>query len=137
MEIKISIKTIEGNATKLEYQLRPFIIGDKHKIHQILTSPKNDEVIWIIQGEIKTIMKIQRNIALFDTVTKTIFLNKQQKIRKAITKLADSPQDITKLQELLKNQTSVTILKEATLQELDEYHQTRWEKIKKIFKRIN
>lgn len=132
MQVVIEIKTPKGSATKTEKRIRPFImpLGSKHKTW---TSPEDDTIYWEVEDDLKKVMKIQRNIAMFDMVIKNIFQHKVMK-QYGIPKLSKEDQD--ELKKMLENHTSVTIIKRANLMRQEPDGQTWWQKIKEKFKTI-
>jgi len=132
MELKILITTPKGAATKTERQIRPYIIG-KNKVNvDLYVSPEDDQIVWHMTGNVRECMKAQKNVQLFDVIIKRIFENK------IIQRFVDK-EDIPELENMLKNHTTVEVIKKATEQELqqeEEYkNMTWWQKIKSKFKK--
>lgn len=132
MELKILITTPKGAATKTEKQIRPYIIG-KNKVNvDLYVSPEDDQIVWHMTGNIRECMKAQKNVQLFDVIIKRIFENK------IIQRFVDK-EDIPELENMLRNHTTVEVIKKATEQELqqeEEYkNMTWWQKIKSKFKK--
>jgi len=132
MELKILITTPKGAATKTERQIRPYIIG-KNKVNvDLYISPEDDQIVWHMTGNVRECMKAQKNVQLFDVIIKRIFENK------IIQRFVDK-EDIPELENMLKNHTTVEVIKKATEQELqqeEEYkNMTWWQKIKSKFKK--
>lgn len=107
MEVKVRIITPDGMAFKLEPKLRTVLmpmgaksrcdICDGHTIH------------WFVDCSIKQALKLNKNVALFDTMMINVFNNKH--VSKLIKASIDKPEDYAILQELFKHHTKVTIVK--------------------------
>lgn len=132
MIITIKVKTPKGEAKKTEKKLKGFIIGINKVKSETWTNEEDSEFYWKIEGGIKQIMNINRNLAFFDRLIKMIFENK---LMKKMTGVKISKEEIEQLREMLVNQTSVEVIKESTLQEKDEHQQTFWQKVTKVFKK--
>lgn len=132
MICRVLIKTPVGQASGTEAKLRTFIVGKNSKItNDIRINDQNSEIIWEIDCDVKTMLKITRNVTMYDQFVKGVFDNKTA--LKAIRKLADSEEDVKKLQEMLNGQTSIEIIKEATAQEIVEGQKSWWQSMKEKF----
>ncbi len=128
MEVKILVRTPKGNASGSKKTLEK-IFFIMHKPVESYVNEEDNELVWVVQGSIKQILKIQNKVALFDVMVKRTFDNKM--VRKFIHKYADSEDDEKKLYEMLENQTTVEVVKLATQQEIDEDTKlTWWQKVK-------
>lgn len=106
MKTKVLIKTPKGYALSTQKKLMPFILGLKRKsTHEIHTTKDDDEIIWIIESDIKTHFRITRNIILFDKLVSTLLNNKS--IRK-LAKLTKSQEH--ELDRMLFKQTKVELI---------------------------
>jgi len=131
MKVKIRIQTPKGHASKTEKRLRPFLLGKK-KAHAIYVNDDDTELYWEIEGTPRELLKIQTNVARFDTLVKMMMNTKS--VRKAIrAKLSTDDQE--QLRKMLYDQTSVEVLKEATAQEMTESGQSFWDRVKSKFKK--
>ena len=135
MKIKLRIRTPKGQASKTEARIKPFILGrswikGKDKKYVTYTSPEDNEIIWDIEAPIKECMRIQRNVTVFDSLIAGVLDNPL--LKRAIRKKLEPGQE-EELKDMLINQTSCEVIKEATLQETVEYNKTFWEKIKETF----
>lgn len=131
MELKIQIKTPKGQAKKTQGKLKKFIVG-KDKIHNILVSPEDDMIIWVVNVGIRRAMKIQKNVMRYETMIKGMFNNKLMK-KKLIPML--EPGQAEELKAMLTEHTSIEVIKNATAQELLD-NETYWQKIKRTFKKL-
>ena len=134
MKVNILIRTPEGCASKTSSKIKLFLFGKKHAIKNVYINDKDSEMVWEIEGSIKTIMKIQKNVAKFDVFVSMLF--KSKFVKKAIKKYMDDKQE-EELNDMLKNQTEVIIIKDVTADELTEYNTTWWENIKHKFNKVN
>lgn len=126
MKTRIQIRTPKGHAKKTERKLRPFLLGF-HKCTNIVHSNKADDcIIWVVEGDPRTICKISRNVARFDSIVQNLFNNKM--VHGAVQKLKKDDQ--IQLKQMLINQTSVEIIKDAEFQELIKDKKTIWQKVK-------
>lgn len=130
MEIKIRIRTPKGSARKAEKTIRPFIIGRRK--HDLYISPEENELVWVVNDTPRKCIQIQKNLGLFDQIIKNIFGNKQMQ---RIVGQQVSKEQQAELKEMLANHTEIEILKEATLQEMQEDKMTLWERIKSKFRK--
>ena len=93
-------------------------------------SPEDDEIIWDVEGSIKDCIRIQKNLSMFDNFVRGVLNNK---ILKKTMKKTLSKEDANSLEDMLKNHTSVTIIKKATTDEIVENNKTWWQNIKETF----
>lgn len=133
MKTRIRIRTPQGCASVTEAKLKPFLIGSRKIQNEVYVNDEDDTIIWEIEGKIRDIMSINRNVALFDSMMSQIL--KSKVVRGSMAKL--SKEDEKQLKEMLTQQTTVEVLKEATLQELDEYNKPLIQRIKEKFKKKN
>lgn len=126
MQVKIKIKTAPGHAVSTQKQIEPFILGVKKIKNEVYANDDDDTIIWIVEGPPKRIIKITRNVARFDVVMASIL--KKRVVRK-LAKLSD--EDRKKLDDMLKNQTKIEILKHDDMVDVD--NRTIWQKIKDKF----
>jgi hypothetical protein len=106
MIIKIMINTPKGQAATNEKKIRHFILGHSRRI-KIVNNYVNDDdsqFIWEIEGHVRDILRIQKNVSRFDVVMRMALDNKL--IKKTVRKKLAEDQEL-ELQDLLKNQTSV------------------------------
>jgi hypothetical protein len=106
--VRIEIRTPAGQALATAKQIKPFIIGFRKTENKVYANKADDTIIWIVDGEIRDIMKIERNIALFD---KTVSMILGNRLVQGLAKL--SPQQRLELRNMLENQTKVKLVKNA------------------------
>ena len=119
-QIKILIKTPAGYAKSTEFKLRPFLIGNKGKIHKILTNKNDDQILWLVDAKAGQYMKIIKNVSTYRSMVASILKNKT--VRKVARLTEDQKKE---LDHMLDDQTQISIVKE-----------NEWGKIKKEFKEI-
>ena len=133
MKAKIRIKTPDGQARGTETKLRPMLLN-RRLTSTTYTNDLDNEILWEIEGPVRDILKATKNVNTYEVLIKHIFQNKLMK-KFGLPKLAEGEAD--KLKELLENNTTVEIIKEATAQELIEANVTWWDKLKSKFKKEN
>lgn len=126
------IRTPPGQATKVSKLLKHFIIGFTKAKCDTLVSPNDDMIIWVVDGNIKQTMNINRNVNMYAQVVKVAC--NTWVVKREIKKL--SPADKEYFEDMIFNQTSVEIIKEATAQEIVEANKTWWQHIKETFNKI-
>ena len=131
MKTKIKITTPKGQAKGTEKKIRKFIIGFKKVKIDTYVNEDDNELYWEIEGKVKDIMKINRNVFYFTEMVKGVLDSKMVKktLRKKLKK-----EDEEQLKDMLLNQTSCEIIKEATAEELVEENKTFWQRMKERFK---
>jgi hypothetical protein len=128
MKVNIRIRTPKGQAQATSNRIKPFIINRKVK-HTVYCNDDDNEILWEVEGDVRDVMKVTRNLNVFDaTISKVITSKKIQKV----AKISDG--DKKELDDMMSNHTSVEIVKRATAEEMVEYNKTFWEKLKEKFK---
>ena len=127
--IKIRITTPKGHATRANKNLQPFLIGSKKKLVRFDTYVNEDdnELYWEIETELRRALKITRNVGMYKEMIQAVMGNK--KVKKMIKDEAQKEE----LENMLSNQTEITIIKEADANELVEANKTFWQRIKESF----
>jgi hypothetical protein len=129
MEIKIKIRTPQGHAVQIEKKLQPFVLGFLKRPDEIYVNKAEDELIWVVRGSVKQILKISKNVARYDSYVKGIMGHKLLK------NMLDEDSK-KELDDMLLNQTKIDIIKEASAQEIVEANKTYWQMIKETFTMI-
>ena len=108
MKIKVRINTPKGNAMGISKKLRLFLlpIGVSPKTE---TNEDDSQIVWTIEGDPRKVMKVNRNVAMFDTTIKTIYSGKL--FRKAARR-AVGEEGLDELDNMLKNHTTCEIMHE-------------------------
>lgn len=96
---------------------------------------KEDSILYLeVEGNIRHVLRIEKNVEQFSKTKKDITHKKSG--RWMIKKLGGTEEQIGQLQELFDNDTEVTVVKEATAQEIIDDQTTFWQKIKNNFERL-
>jgi hypothetical protein len=136
MKIKIEIETPKGQAKGTLKQFRwYFKLFSGCKVDAYCN--KDDSCIYLeCDGSIKQILQVQKNVASFYAMPDLILGNKH--IKGLIkTKFPEATtDDFSKLEDMLKNGTKVTIIKEATAKEIVEADKSLWQSIKEKFIKV-
>ncbi|RLA46941.1 MAG: hypothetical protein DRR04_05300 [Gammaproteobacteria bacterium] len=131
MKIKLEIKTPPGQARKAENQLRLFILGKLKQQPDTYISPNDNSFYWNAEVTVKQYFRIQRNAHLFQQLAGGTLdaINKKSWIKK----MANITGSTVKGARALIDDTTITIIKQATANEIVEAKTTMWERIKKTF----
>lgn len=133
MKVKAIIKTPKGQAKKTEGRIQNFILGlKKFKSFKSYVNADDSEILWEIEDSPRTIIKISRNMALFDSIMSGV-LNSRI-VQKTLRKRLDGEDEQT-LKDMLLKQTKLEVIKEATAEEIVDSNKSFWEKLKEKFKR--
>jgi len=134
MELKILVRTPKGQAKGTQKKLQPFLLGIR-KIKETYVNDEDSEMVWLVETTPRDMIKISRNVALYANLIQMIFQNKtmQKFIGSKISNISKEQQ--AELKDMLENQTTVEIVKNATAQEMVEANKTWWQKVKETFKR--
>ena len=129
---KIKITTPKNQAKATEKKIRKFIIGFKKVKVDTYTNDDDNELYWEVEGSVRDILKINRNVFYFTQMIQGVLDNKLMKrtMRKKL-----SPEDEEQLKNMLLNQTSCEIIKEATAEEMVEGTMSFWDRMKSRFKK--
>ena len=110
MKLKIEIKTIKGCAIDTAKKLKPFIVGQRKVQNQIWANKADDKIYWVVDAQPKDIWQITRNLAMYDRLVCGLLSSKM------VLGAAKLPQeDLEKLQDMLKNDTRIRIVKLAEM----------------------
>jgi hypothetical protein len=135
MKIKIKVQTPNNTADKILPELKRLLLGVSQRqlsSFEVYTNPEGSLILMDIEGHLKKILKIQRNLALYDTVMQNMMTNK--KIHK-LAGFKNTPEKQKEIDDLLLNHTHIEIVKEATAQELEENGRSWWQNLKARFTR--
>ena len=123
---RVEILSTTDTWTKLEK-------GDKGTVFKV-EFEEDDEIIWEVEGNIREVMRVHRNLALFDKFVKGILDNKLMK-KTMRSKLGED--DEKYLTDMLKNHTHIEVIKKASAEEIMEDGKSWWTKVKEKFKRVD
>lgn len=134
MKVTIEIRTPKGQAKGTVKKMKGiFMIASGAKCDTYI-SPENDMFYMRLEGTPKQILDVQKRVYMFDNLIKGVFNNRTIKL--ALKKMAGmTKEQEIELKKLLDNQTKVSIIKEATLEEIQEDSKSFWTKIKERFKK--
>jgi len=135
MITKIIVRTPKGQAKKTEKRIRWFLLGKKGRIKTLNTyiNDLDNQLVWEIDAQVRDIVRIHKNVLRYSVLIEMILNNKMMK-KTLRSKL--KPEGEEELKEMLLNQTTVEIMKQATTEELVEFNKTRWQHIKETFKKV-
>jgi hypothetical protein len=132
MQVVFKVKTPKGQAQGTNDKIKKFIIGFNKVKVETYVNDENSEIVWMVTGQLKYVMRVQANIARFDALIKNIF---EHNLMKKFTGEKLSKEDVEELREMLENQTSVEIVRKATQEERDEYSSTWLDRVRNLWKR--
>ena len=121
MEIKIKIKTPKGEAKSSAWKLQPFLLGNFQKIKEHYVSPDDDEIVWVVEADVRKCTAISMRVNLYESAIKWAFNSKP--VKWAMRKATRKDQELVK--DMINKGTTIEIIKTATYSE--------WEKQKKPF----
>ena len=130
MRIQILIRTPKGQAAKTEKKIRSFILGMR-KTMITDTNDDDNEIVWVLDCTPRDMQKVVKNVNMFHTIMSMAINNRV--IRSIIKSKIDKNQQ-KELDEMLLNQTSVEIIKQARAKELANDSKSVFAKIKDLFK---
>jgi hypothetical protein len=102
----MEIKTPAGQALATAKKIKPFIIGFTKTTNKVYANKNDDTIIWIVDGELRDLLKIERNATMF---SKTVSMILGNRTVLALAKL--SPKDRAELKDMLENQTKIKVIK--------------------------
>jgi hypothetical protein len=136
MIIKIQIQTPDGQAKGALKQFKwYFKLFSGCKINAYCNDQDND-IVLECDGTPRQIIQVGKNVASFHSLPALLFENKQVKGLLKCKFPEATGADFDKLKEMFDNGTKITIIKEASAQELIENNKTWWQKIKESFKKV-
>lgn len=107
MRVRIRVRTPKGQACKTERRLRKFILGFR-KLDKFTVNRDDSEIVWFYVGDVKSCLKIQKNVSKYDFILKGMLNNK---LVKRTVKKHLSLDEQKQLKDMLLNQTQVEVLK--------------------------
>ena len=135
MKVKIKIKTPEQCAKNTLLKLQALLGLANRKVKLEGWVNKKDDTIYIeAEGEPRKIMRIEQNIKTFSDTTTALVTRKDS--RAALKKIGATEEQLDELKKIFKDNTEMTIVKEATAQEIVEGNMSLWDRMKKTFKRL-
>jgi len=115
MKIRIEIKTpngmaegvIHGRGIKLNLLRRMLGINLKHD--SVKVNDENNMIIWKIDSDVRSCMKIIRNVQMYDVIVSSVFTNKT--LKKAVKKHM-LPEQQEELRAMLEDMTDIKVVRE-------------------------
>ena len=107
MQLKVRITTPKGQAKGTQKKLQKFLLGIK-KPQKVITNEDDSQIVWIMETDIRSALKIQRNVSFYDKLVEGIFKNRL--LAKVVKKKVPKEQQ-DELEAMLKNQTKIEIIK--------------------------
>lgn len=107
MEATIIIRTPPGQAANTVKKIKFFLLGlpsRKTKLTESINAA-DDTITWIVDAPLNKLMKIQRNVSLYDNITHGVL---NSKLAKKFIKKNLNAEDQHKLSYMLLKQTDVT-----------------------------
>ncbi len=108
MKVKILIKTPPGGAKGMDNKIRPFVLNKRVVLHNVEINEDGSQIIWTIEGDPKHVMKVTRNVNMFDAIMSNVLGNK---MIKKVAKKAISAEDMLVLEDMLKEHTKIEVIK--------------------------
>ena len=131
MEVLVEIKTPKGEALNVSNRLKNHLLP--HRVKYITyTNADNNIIYWEINGSVRDILKVNKNVAAYEVIMKGAFETKmvQKQVARNLSK-----EDQEALREMLIDKTKLTIIKQSA-QEEESDGLTFWDKIKLKFTKV-
>ena len=105
--IKVKISTPKGQATKTARMIEPYILPRKTE-HKLEVNAEDNEMVWVVNCDIAKMMKIQRNVSIFDTLVGNILASRKMRWGMKVARV--TKEQLKELDDMLKNHTKVEII---------------------------
>ena len=128
MRVLVEIRTPAGEASQTSRKLNNMIIPSRVKFKSWV-SDADDIIYWEVEGSIRDVLKVNRNVAYFDNIMRGAL--RTSLVKGQMKKMSEA--DNIALEDMLLNQTKLTIIKQDQQNELDEYKETWWDRVKQRF----
>lgn len=129
MKLRMVITTPKGQGEGSEKRLRTFLLGMKRPV---ATGFKDDGFYWEIETDVKGYVSLQKKALMFSQLAGGLAGNRV--FKGAATKLGATKEQLREVEDMLKNGTSIEVIKNATAEEIVEGTTTWWEKFKARFR---
>jgi len=131
MEVLVEIKTPDGEALNVSRRLSGHLLPRRVK-YTTYTNAANNIIYWEITGQVRDILKINKNVAAYETIMRGALDTSM--VKKQIGKSL-SVEDQNALREMLIDQTKLTIVRQSTIESDVSTGLSWWERTKlKLFK---
>ena len=135
MKLKARIRTIKGKAEWTLNNLLPILKLSSRKVkYEGWVNKDDSELFMEMEGTPRMLKPVEQNIYKFQEKKKNITRTKLGKTM--IRGLGGTNEQIEELKDLFDNDTEMTVIKEATAQELIDDTTTLWDYIKKSFRKV-
>ena len=121
MIVYVKIKTPKGQASGVESKLRSFLLS-KGKVIKTWHDKDDGLVVWVVEADHGNRSRIIHNIMMYEVVMHKLMGNK---IMKSALKKLVKEEDRDKLQNMLDNETEVSIINNSDFLELIELDQNQ------------
>jgi hypothetical protein len=88
-----------------------------------------------INGTIRQVLSVHKNVATFHNLANTILQNKILQRTLKGSHFGATEEQLAQLQDMLTNGTTMEVIKKATLEELADNNLSLWQRIKNKFKK--
>ena len=129
MIVLVEIKTPKGEALKTSKRINGFMIPTRVKMKSWVNDD-DDTIYWEVTGSVRDCLKVNRNVAYYDNIMRGAL--RTSMVKGQMRKM--SPEDNEALEDMLLNQTRLTIIKQEQQNELDEFNFTWWDRVKQKFR---
>jgi hypothetical protein len=135
MKIRLEVKTPAGQATGTAQKLVPFLIRFSKISHNSWVNDMGDCLYIELESTPRKIVPIIQRVAMFEKLTHDVMTHPW--LKKAVDKvhLVD-PNDYKAVCDMMENQTTITVIKQATAQEITEDGISFWQRIKNTFMKL-
>jgi hypothetical protein len=133
MEMKIKICVPKGYGTsrnKDYWEMRAIkkMVFRKARIKEEYVNDDGSELIWVVEVSARNYLSVVKNVTIYEKIVAGLFSNKHAK--KALRRLADTPQDYDSMVDMMQKQTTIEIIKTATAEELAEANKSKYVRLK-------
>jgi len=116
MRIRVEIKTAKGCALDVSQKLKPFILGKQRVTNKIWANKQNDRILWVVEGDVRTVVSITKNLTAYDKMITSILNNKL--VRKAANLKQEQLQE---LDTLLHDETRIRLVLAGEVYDLSSF----------------
>ena len=132
MKVLVKITTPPGEALRTSKRLNSMLMPRRVK-YISWTNDADDQVFWEIEGQPRDILKVNKNVAYYDSIMRNVFETKT--LQRQVHKLSEEDQKT--LKEMLINQTTLEVIKVSKIEEKEVNEKlTWWDKVKEKFVRV-
>jgi len=113
MELKILIRTPKGLASVkgLKLKIIKKILFRKANIKKEYVNKQKNKIVWVVECTYRNYPSIIKSLTMYTVLLKQVSSNKL--IRRALKRMADTPQDYKDVMDLLKSNTEIQLIKKS------------------------